>query len=218
MDIIEGKNAWLYINNVTKHGINADIEFIIDQLLQKPGDRILDVGYGTGRLLLRLAELGQDLRLSGVEKSQTLYAWSRDELTAANIKVENRDFTAGANSERYEIIIMSFFLHHVGNLLSVLATACKQLATGGKIIIYDRTLIDSNDKEAFHHYWETFYADDHEWDEERPRIFSLAELKQTISTLGLMVTTYRPSPCDIKPGTNRFPKSFIVLKSMNADD
>lgn len=210
-DAIEGQNARIYIANVAKHDINTDVEFIIEHLPYRQGDRILDVGYGTGRLLLRVAELGQNFSLSGIEKSQTLYTWSRNELAAANVKIANQDFTECVGYERYDIIIMSFFLHHVGHLASTLDRARQQLSSSGKIVIYDRILLETHDKKAFNHYWDTFYADDHEWDEDRPMIFSLAELIQAANALGFTVVTCRQAPHDQKPGTSRFPKFFVVL-------
>ena len=216
-DVIDGQNARLYLDHVDHHGIDADITFVCNRLVFRPGESVLDVGYGTGRLLLKLANQ-PTLRLSGVEKSQALYENSRRQLHARGISCYRIDFNQASQLGQFDTLIMSFFLHHLGNLAGNLVLARQLLAPGGRLVIYDRVLLADDDAETFNTYWEEHYAADHEWEENRPQLFSCAQLQAVAGELGLSVSQLQVAPHDQKPGTGRFPKTLAVLESVPSND
>lgn len=211
-DSIDNINAIKFINNVDKHNITNDIDFLVTQISDKANLNILDVGYGTGRLLSKLRDINQDINLYGVEKSLTLFEHSKNELTKENIQIFCSDFEKWDTKIKFDTIIMSFYLHHINDFSVHINKALNILNGEGKLIICDRIAIDDNAKLEFLEYWTTYYANQHEWDEECPNIFTKQELQSVIEKANCRIELYEKVPNDNRNGTMNFPKTIAIIK------
>jgi len=75
-----------YMGNVFTQNTEAEVEFVIEELGIPPGSRILDIGCGTGRHSVKLAQRGY--RMTGVDQSQGMLAEARKTAQEANVDVE----------------------------------------------------------------------------------------------------------------------------------
>lgn len=116
--------------------MNDDLEFIRSRI---PGNCLaLDLGCGTGCLALKLLRLGCDVR--GVDISEDMLrilkkrvppeAQDRISLTSGSVD----EFIASC-SDRFDLIVMSSFLHHLPDYLRTLKNTVGLLRPGGWIYI-----------------------------------------------------------------------------------
>lgn len=216
-DSIDNKDAALYLENVHKHNIAKDSEFLLSQLKLRNSMYILDVGYGTGNLLFKLKNTLYDINAYGVEKSEALFEHSREQLQKAKVNIFCEDFEAWSTGERFDIIIMSFYLHHVGDFSKHLAKAISMLKSDGTVIILDRIALNDKSKEEFRVFWEQHYASAHEWQEECPGIFTREELISSLKSMGYAPEAFVLVPMDNRKGTENFPKTVAVIKRIEAE-
>jgi 2-polyprenyl-3-methyl-5-hydroxy-6-metoxy-1,4-benzoquinol methylase len=104
--------------------------------------RILDVGCGSGRLLLRMAELGFR-NLLGIDRYLPIAATARE----AGVTIINGELS-DLKERIFDLIMMHHVLEHCEDQVGQLRLAWKLLAPGGKILIR-QPLCDS---EAFRRY------------------------------------------------------------------
>jgi SAM-dependent methyltransferase len=119
-----------------------DLDFYLDFAMNEGGP-ILELGCGTGRILLPLAEAGHVVR--GIDLSEQMLATCRRKLDALAPEVKERvrlihGNMAGFNlSETFRLIIVPFrpFQHllKVEEQLACLRAAHKHLEPGGKLIL-----------------------------------------------------------------------------------
>jgi len=148
------------------HADDNDEHFWLGQASKVPdGGRILELGCGSGRVLIPLAQAGH--RITGVDGSQGM-------LNALNVKLENEapevmdrvelahaSFDTFSANQRFDLIYFSCdtFQHLVGTevQLKTLRNIRELLAPGGRLII-DTTIIDvelallSADEEQIHEH------------------------------------------------------------------
>lgn len=212
-DSIDDNNALTFISNVHKHNIKNDSDFLLANILIKDSLSILDVGYGTGNLLLKIKSQTYKTDVYGVEKSKTLYEYSKEKLLKEKINIFYTDFWEWSVDKQFDIIIMSFYLHHVNDFAKHLEKAIPMLNHNGKIVILDRIAKDDAAKKEFYFYWEEYYSSKHEWDEECPHIFSRQELIDTLKNRDFDIGEFILVPNDSRQGTENFPKTLVVIKS-----
>lgn len=85
MDLYEGDGALLYDEHSA--GISGDILFYLEEA-QASGEPVLELGCGTGRVLLPLAKAG--LSVVGVDRSAAMLAVSREKLDAVPPETRER--------------------------------------------------------------------------------------------------------------------------------
>lgn len=211
-DSIDNKNAHVFIDNVHKHNIKNDSDFLISNMPLKNSISILDVGYGTGNLLLKLRETPYEIIEYGVEKSQLLYEHSREELLKRRVNIFCSDFENWSINRQFDIITMSFYLHHVNDFSKHLKKAFSMVNNTGIIIILDRIALNNEAKIEFRSYWEAYYASKHEWHEECPNIFTREELINIANSNGFTIEEFILVPNDNRKGTENFPKTLVIIK------
>lgn len=214
-DSIEEGDAIIYLENINKHGIDEDIHFLVNRLGLTVNSRVLDCGFGSGRLLVNIRKMFPYTSLYGVEKSKTLFKHSLKDFTENKINIECNDFLNYKNNQKFDTIIMSFFLHHVLRLDSYIKHALDLLNANGKLIILDRIAIDENAKESFITFWNDQYKAAHEWDEDIPNIFTMVDLSKALLN-GYLIEKVELLLHDKRLGVKNFPKTMVVVKEDNS--
>lgn len=79
-------HASVYMQNEFTGNTVREVDFVIEELGTAPGDRILDVGCGTGRHSVELARRGY--AVTGVDQSPRMLAEARLAADRAGVKVE----------------------------------------------------------------------------------------------------------------------------------
>lgn len=215
VDAIDLHNGELFVRNISKHNIEGDTIFLISHIPYLSIKSLLDVGYGTGTLLLKIKELNRNIKAIGVDKSRYLFNNTHEVMTASGISVYCEDFIYWSSFERFDIIIMSFFLHHIEAFQLYLQRAFSMLKPNGRVIIMDRIAVNERAKNEFTVYWTEEYKDAHEWDEDCPNILSKEDLITVAHANGYFDVNFYKVPNDNRKGTQMFPKTLAILRKNN---
>ncbi|HEY8453060.1 MAG: class I SAM-dependent methyltransferase [Micromonosporaceae bacterium] len=104
------------------------------------GAAVLDVGTGPAVLLVELARLRPDLRLTGVDPSADMVAAAERNLrrcapdaSAVVGDATHLPFPDGA----FDLIVTSFSLHHWDDVPAAGAELARVLRPGGRVLVYD---------------------------------------------------------------------------------
>ena len=123
------------------NGLTEDIEFVAT-LAEETGGPILEVGCGTGRMLLPLARLGH--QITGVDVSEEMLAIARDRLASERKGVQDRvslqqfDFADIRLDKQFGLAIIAYnTLMHVGpaELAYCLGNIRRHVWQGGALFI-----------------------------------------------------------------------------------
>jgi len=120
-------------------GTSGEVDFIAAEIGGDKAKKILDIGCGTGRHAIELAQRGYDV--TGLDLSETLLKKAREKAAAAGVRVEfvpgdARDFNFSA---KFDLVIMicegAFPLMETDDMnFRILANAARSLKPGGKLI------------------------------------------------------------------------------------
>jgi SAM-dependent methyltransferase len=112
------------------------VSFLSD-LLTGTGGRLLELGSGTGRLLVPLAERGFSVR--GVELSPEMVVQMREKPGATDIPVAVADMASFELDERFDAVLLAyntlFNLTSQERQVQCIETAASHLVEGGKLIV-----------------------------------------------------------------------------------
>jgi trans-aconitate methyltransferase len=121
-------NANLYDakhNFVWKYG--ADVVSLLDP---RAGERILDLGCGTGHLTAQIAESGA--QITGVDRSAEMVATARS--AYPNLKFEVSDARNLAYREEFDAVFSNAALHWIHESEQVLQGVWRALRSGGRFV------------------------------------------------------------------------------------
>ena len=110
---------------------------------EAPADgAVLDVGSGSGEVLIRLAQLAPTLRLTGVDVDPGMLAIA--ERKAARLPAGSRPAFVHADAvalpladQSVDLVVSSFAAHHLPDRHAALAEMLRVLKPGGRVIIWD---------------------------------------------------------------------------------
>ena len=116
-------------------------EFAADHLELKPGDRVLEIGCGTGRNLPHLRDaVGPTGRVIGVDLSAGMLERSR-ELCARhhwrNVELVQCDAAEYSAPQPLDGVLFGLSYNTMPHHLAVLRNAWNQLRPGGRLVIMD---------------------------------------------------------------------------------
>lgn len=120
-------------------GYKEILNRIFNEVMQKEGSRVLDIGFGTGILSGKLYENGHTV--DGVDFSPEMIAIAKEKMPSANL-VE-WDITDGLppamDGKVYDAIISTYALHHLNDeeKTPFIGSLLQRLAPDGKLFIGD---------------------------------------------------------------------------------
>jgi ubiquinone/menaquinone biosynthesis C-methylase UbiE len=116
----------------------------VDQLKLRRGDRVFDVGCGTGRNFPFLRDaVGAEGRIYGVDLSEAMLRRARELCQRRqwnNFVLIEADAAQYASEELFDGVLFSFSYNVMPHHRSVLRQAWKQLRPGGRLVIMDARL------------------------------------------------------------------------------
>ncbi len=96
----------------------------------KPGERILDVGCGTGQLTAEITQFGAEV--VGIDSSAEMIAAARKNFP--QVKFEVADVTALTYADEFDVVVSNATLHWVRDQPSAIASIARALKRGGRLI------------------------------------------------------------------------------------
>ena len=131
------------MNLVVARRILPSLSGVAEQL--KQGGTILEVGCGTGNLLLQLAKAFPNSRCTGVEIDPTGLAAAREVVhqagLAERVQILEGDVRHAVLPEAYDVVVMVEVLHEISATLrlGVMQGCARALRAGGWLVIVDET-------------------------------------------------------------------------------
>ena len=109
----------------------------------QPGEKVLDVGCGTGTLAMEVARrVGRAGSIAGIDPSTEQIAWARSKAARHNVSVE---FQIGVieqlpfPDQTFDVVLSTLMMHHLPESLKRqgLAEIGRVLKPGGRLVIAD---------------------------------------------------------------------------------
>jgi ubiquinone/menaquinone biosynthesis C-methylase UbiE len=117
--------------------VEATTRETLARLTLRPGERLLDVGCGTGALLYAISQRQPDARLSGVDPVPEMLAVARRRLP---LEVELRAGWAERlpfESGQFDVVVSCNMFHYIREPDAALREMGRVLAPGGRLVITD---------------------------------------------------------------------------------
>jgi SAM-dependent methyltransferase len=139
----------LYLEEVDRRFVPV-IEGVIDRADIRPGEKVLDLGTGTGSVALRVASLvGQDGRVVGHDISQEMLGLAAQK--AKDLHITNVDFQEGraesipAEDSSFDVVLASLSLMYVIDRAAAAREIGRVLRPGGRLVAAVWAAADSCD-------------------------------------------------------------------------
>lgn len=119
---------------------------LIRQMALRPGARVIEVGCGTARNLIKIAKAYPGVRLYGLDASAEMLASAKQSLARAGLDGQVKLVQAYAEAlspslfgeiEPFDAVLFSYSLSMIPDWKQALKAAIEALATGGRLHIVD---------------------------------------------------------------------------------
>lgn len=115
---------------------------LLDQLDPQPGQRVVDLGCGTGTLAILLKQRTPESEVVGVDPDPDALRIARGKADAAGVKIEFREalaWEAHLPAHSFDRVVSSLVFHHLSfqDKRRALATAREWLRPGGELHVAD---------------------------------------------------------------------------------
>jgi ubiquinone/menaquinone biosynthesis C-methylase UbiE len=133
----------LFSNIVTLGRAAAMREQTVEVAALRPGDRVLEVGCGTGEVALRARlRVGPAGQVSGVDPSADMIAVARRKAAQNGLEIDYRVGTIEAlpfQDASLDVVLSSLMMHHLPDDVkrAGLAEVRRVLAPGGRLLVVD---------------------------------------------------------------------------------
>ena len=133
----------LTVNIMTIGQVHRLRTLTVDQALLKPGEKVLDVGCGTGGVTIPAKlRVGKNGRVIGIDPAPEMIAVARRKASRAGLEI---DFRVGVieslpfPNDSFDAVTSSLMMHHLPHNLQVqgLAEIRRVLKPGGRLLIAD---------------------------------------------------------------------------------
>lgn len=208
---IERQDAELFIQHLEKHNIGSDTDYVLSRLGMIESTSILDIGFGRGDLLYKISRTDQFDTVIGIEKSTELFENAKRTFRSLNVEILYGDFLEHEFSRKFDVVVMSFYLHHLDDYKKHIEKAADLLNAKGVMVIVDRIAKDEQAKEEFKVYWSEYYRAQHEWHEDCPNLLTLEDIDVEITSYDLEIKDVGLVPNDNRKGVKNFPKTFVEI-------
>ncbi|MBV8423632.1 MAG: methyltransferase domain-containing protein [Candidatus Eremiobacteraeota bacterium] len=135
----EGGTRWKAAAERTAEIFVPVTQRVIDAAAPSPGERVLDIGCGTGRTVIELARrVGAEGRVVGLDVSSLLLSVAREKLAHAGITNAELLFadasTHNFGDERFELLFSQFGVMFFGDPTAAFANLRRALVKDGRIV------------------------------------------------------------------------------------
>lgn len=120
-----------------RHYVEASVGRTLARIELRPGERVLDVGSGTGALLAALAEREPAAVLSGVDASSAMLARAATKLGGRASLLEARADELPFEEGSFDLVVSTSVLHHLRRPLEALREWRRVLRTNGRLVVTD---------------------------------------------------------------------------------
>jgi ubiquinone/menaquinone biosynthesis C-methylase UbiE len=163
--------------NLSEQNINLWLDIVARRSGAREGSRLLDLGCGTGRFTIPMAKnLGYCV--TGADYSQEMLDKAREKDSEKVVKWDVQDAQElSYPDESFDLVFMSFLLHHCEDQLRVLRECQRVLTHDGVIIIRHASIEQIRDDVAHIFFPETLAIDE-------ARIFSVEKIEKDLKEAG----------------------------------
>jgi len=139
---------------IATHGQFAKYEvndWILKNLNLKKGERILDVGCGSGKQLIPYAKIVGEKGLAfGVDLSEELLEESKEAAKKAKVSIKVKrcgmeELVEGLGKERFDVVASSFAIYYSKDIDKTVSDICSLLKEGGRAFVCGPT--EGNNRE-----------------------------------------------------------------------
>lgn len=134
------RDAAEYDHSPKYASLKSSYQKIAEEVLCRPFRTWLDVGCGTGSLLLLVNQQYREAKLCGVDLSEQMVSVARSKLgDKADLRVSDSEKLPFVE-EQFDLVTCTFSFHHYPHPMAVLGEMKRVLAPTGRILIADPTL------------------------------------------------------------------------------